>query len=42
MDISNNTGAKVIFTKGEFFITKGTEEEREQARIKIKVKIVSK
>ena len=42
MDISNNTGAKVIRRNGEVFIIKGTEEERERARIEIKVKIVSK
>ena len=42
MDISNNTGAKVIRRNGEVFITKGTEEEREQARIEIKAKAVSK
>lgn len=41
-DISNNTGAQVIRRNGEVFITRGTEEAREQARIEIKVKIVSK
>ena len=42
MDISNNTGAKVIRRNGEVFIIEGTEEAREKARIEIKVKIVSK
>ena len=42
MDISNNTGAKVIRRNGEVFITEGTEEAREQARIEIKAKAVSK
>ena len=42
LDISNNTGAKVIRRNGEVFITKGTEEAREQARIEIKAKAVSK
>ena len=42
MDISNNTGAKVIRKNGEVFITEGTEEAREQARIEIKAKVVSK
>ena len=42
MDISNNTGAKVIRRSGEVFIIEGTEEAREKARIEIKVKIVSK
>ncbi|KAM7432777.1 hypothetical protein ABFA07_016857 [Porites harrisoni] len=39
MDISNNTGAKVIRRNGEVFIIEGTEEAREKARIEIKVKI---
>ena len=42
MDISNNTGAKVIRRNEEVFIIEGTEEAREKARIEIKVKIVSK
>ena len=42
MDISSNTGAKVIRRNGEVFIIEGTEEAREKARIEIKVKIVSK
>ena len=42
MDISKNTGAQVIRRNGEVFIIEGKEEEREQARIAIKVKIVSK
>ena len=42
MDISKNTGAQVIRRNGEVFIIEGKEEEREQARIEIKVKIVSK
>ena len=42
MDISKNTGAKVIRRNGEVFIIEGTEEAREKARIEIKVKIVSK
>ena len=42
MDISNNTGAKVIRRNGEVFIIEGTEEAREKARIEVKVKIVSK
>ena len=42
VDISNNTGAKVIRRNGEVFIIEGTEEAREKARIEIKVKIVSK
>ena len=42
MDISKNTGAQVICRNGEVFIIEGKEEEREQARIEIKVKIVSK
>ena len=43
MDISNSTGAEVIRSRnGEVFITEGKEEEREQARMQIKVKIVSK
>ncbi|CAH3028510.1 unnamed protein product, partial [Porites evermanni] len=39
MDISKNTGAQVIRRNGEVFIIEGKEEEREQARIEIKVKI---
>ena len=42
MDISKNTGAKVIPRNREVFIIEGTEEAREKARIEIKVKIVSK
>ena len=42
MDISKTTGAQVIRRNGEVFIIEGKEEEREQARIAIKVKIVSK
>jgi len=42
LDISKNTGAQVIRRNGEVFIIEGKEEEREQARIEIKVKIVSK
>ena len=42
MDISKNTGAQVIRRNREVFITEGKEEEREQARMQIKVKIVSK
>lgn len=42
MNISNNTGAKVIRRNEEVFIIEGTEEAREKARIEIKVKIVSK
>ena len=42
MDISKNTGAKVIRRNEEVFIIEGTEEAREKARIEIKVKIVSK
>ena len=42
VDISNSTGAEVIRRNGEVFITEGKEEEREQARMQIKVKIVSK
>ena len=42
MDISKTTGAQVIRRNGEVFIIEGKEEEREQARIAIKIKIVSK
>ena len=42
MDISKTTGAQVIRRNGEVFIIEGKEEVREQARIAIKVKIVSK
>ena len=41
-EISDSTGAEVIRRNGEVFIIKGTEEQREQARVQIKVKIVSK
>ena len=40
-DISVHTGAQVIRKDGEVYITSGTEKQREQAKLQIKVKIVS-
>ena len=41
-NISTQTGAKVIRKEGEVFIVSGTEEQRQQARVNIKIIIVSK
>ena len=40
--ISTLTGAKVILKAGEVYVTGGTREQREQAKVHIKVKIVSR
>ena len=40
-DISTQTGAKLIRKEGEVYIVSGTEEQRQQAKVHIKVKIVS-
>ena len=40
--ISTLTGAKVIRKGGEVYVTGGTREQREQAKVHIKVKIVSR
>ena len=41
-EISTLTGAKVIRKGGEVYVTGGTQEQREQAKVHIKVKIVSR
>ena len=40
--ISTLTGVKVIRKGGEVYVTGGTREQREQAKVHIKVKIVSR
>ena len=40
--ISTLTGVKVIRKAGEVYVTGGTREQREQAKVHIKVKIVSR
>ena len=39
--ISTKTGAKLIRKDGEVYIVSGTDEQKEQARLHIKVAIVS-
>ena len=41
-NISTQTGAKVIRKGGEVYIVSGTEEQREQARVHIKIIMVSR
>ena len=41
-EISTLTGAKVIRKGGEVYVTGGTREQREQAKVHIKIKIVSR
>ena len=41
-EISTLTGAKVIRKGGEVYVTGGTWEQREQAKVHIKIKIVSR
>ena len=41
-NISTQTGANVILKGGEVYIASGTEEQREQARVHIKIIIVSR
>ena len=38
--ISTKTGAKLIHKDGEVYIVSGTDEQKEQARLHIKVTIV--
>ena len=42
IEISRCTGAEVIRRDGEVYIVSGTEKQREQAKLQIKVKVVSK
>ena len=39
--ISSWTGARVIRSNGEVYIVSGTEEQRQKAKVHIKIKIVS-
>ena len=39
--LSKKTGSKVIRKKGEVYIVSGTEEQRRQAKVLIKIMIVS-
>ena len=41
-EISTLTGARVIRKAGEVYVTGGTREQREQAKVHIKIKIVSR
>ena len=41
-EIVTLTGARVIHKGGEVYITDGTEEQKEQAKVHIKSKIVSR
>ena len=40
-NISTQTGAKVVRKQGEVYIASGTEKQRQQAKVVIKVIIVS-
>lgn len=40
-NISTQTGAKVIRKQGDVYIVSGTEEQRQQAKVHIKIIIVS-
>ena len=40
-NISTQTGAKVVRKQGEVYIASGTEEQRQQAKVLIKIIIVS-